>query len=248
MASVAVITSGKGGVGKSSITAGLGAALVKRGRRVLLIDCDAGLRSLDYFLGVTEHLVYDASDIVAGNCAPLKAIYPCHYSPGLFLLPAPQQVEHIILPELMREVVSSLEKYFDVILMDSPAGIGRGFYTAVAPASHAFLVATADPVCLRDTEKVRRTLEKQGIQYIRLLINRFQLGVFRKSGYYEDLDAVIDAAGVQLLGVIPEDVEIISAAAQGRGLSPHSRSAKAFNRIAARMDGERMPLARLEKI
>ncbi len=248
MASVAVVTSGKGGVGKSSVTAGLGAALVKRGRRVLLVDCDAGLRSLDYLLGITEQLVYDASDIVAGNCAPLKAIYPCTHCPGLFLLPAPQRVDYMIAPDLMREVVASLSKYFDVILTDSPAGMGRGFYAAAAPATHAFLIATPDPVCLRDTEKIRRAVETLGIQNVRLLINRFQLDIFRRSGFYEDLDAVIDAAGVQLLGVVPEDSEVIAAAAQGRGLSPRSRSSKAFDRIAARMDGERVPLARLEKL
>lgn len=154
----------------------------------------------------------------------------------------------MIAPELMRQVIASLEKYFDVVLMDSPAGIGRGFYAAAAPATYAFLVATADPVCLRDTDAVRRILEKLGIQELRLLINRFQVSNFRNAEYYEDLDAVIDAAGAQLLGVIPEDMEIPTATAQGRGLFPRSRCAKAFDRIAARMDGERTPLARLEKL
>ena len=134
MGAITVITSGKGGVGKSTTTVGLACALSRRGRRVLLIDGDAGLRSLDRMLGVESSLVYDISDVAAGRCEPIRAIYPCPGFNGLFLLPAPGKEDNIIPPEIMRQLVPLLASYYDHVLVDSPAGVGLGFLSAIAAA------------------------------------------------------------------------------------------------------------------
>lgn len=243
MGTVSVITSGKGGVGKSTVTSGLGAALARRGRRVLMIDADAGLRSLDYILGVSRELVYDLSDVVTGGCEPAKAVYPCPGSNGLFLLPAPQNSEDTVSPEVMKQVVRMLSGYYDHILIDCPAGLGRGFQAAVAPASRALIVSTPDPLCLRDADKVRRILEDKGIEEMRLVVNRFQAKSFVKMGGFEDLDAVIDACGIQLIAIIPEDLQTVCCAVKGEPLTGKSPAAQAFQRLAARLEGEGVPLA-----
>lgn len=247
MGAVTVITSGKGGVGKSSVTAGLGAALARRGKRVLLVDGDAGLRSLDTILGITENLVFDISDVVTGNCEPAKAIYPCRGCTGLYIIPAPMDAGDKISPDVMRQLISVLTRYYDHILIDSPAGVGMGFRASVAPATRALVVATPDPVCLRDSDKVRQTLNQNGVTQQRLVINRFSNATFKKMAFYDDLDSVIDASGIRLIAVIPEDCEVTIAAAKGLPISGNSPAAAAFTRFAARMDGEDVPLIPLEK-
>lgn len=245
MGSVTVITSGKGGVGKSTVTAGLGAAMERRGRRVLLIDADAGLRSLDFMLGVSCELVYDLSDVVTGNCEPSKAVYPCAGSNGLFLLPAPQNPDDAVSPDIMVQLCRALSGYYDHIFIDCPAGLGRGFQAAVAPAKRALVVSTPDPICLRDADKVRRILEEKNIPEQRLVLNRFHAKSFVKMGGFEDLDAAIDACGIQLIAMIPEDLSAPCSAVKGLPLSGKSAAARAFNRLAARMEGEDVPLGLL---
>ena len=142
MGVVTVITSGKGGVGKSTLTTGLGLALVRRGRRVLLIDGDAGLSSLDHMLGVSERQVFNIADMAAGEADPSQAIYPCEWAEGLFLLPAPGREEDIVSPEIMKRMVSVLSRYYDHVLIDCPAGVGSGFMSAVASAQRALVVST----------------------------------------------------------------------------------------------------------
>ena len=248
MGAVTVLTSGKGGVGKSTTCVGLGCALARRGKRVLLIDGDAGLRSLDRMLGIDEQLVFDVSDIISGNCEPIRAIYPCTSMPGLFLLPAPSREENTVNPQLMKKLVPILAQYYDHVLIDCPAGIGSGFASAVAAAQRALIVTTPDPVCLRDCDKVRRLLSQNGISQQRLIINRFNHTSFQKMSYYSDLDSVIDSAGVRLIAVIPEDLQLVSAAANAVPYPPKSAGTMAFNRLAARLEGERIPLATLEKL
>lgn len=242
MGAVTVITSGKGGVGKSTISTGLGTALARRGRRVLLIDGDAGLRSLDHMLSVSEQLVFDISDIIAGNCEPIRAIYPCSLEPGLFLLPAPSQEERTVKPSLMRRLVPILSRYYDHVLIDCPAGIGLSFYSAIAAADRALVVATPDPVCLRDCDKVRLLLTKEGIPSQRLIINRFEYSSFLKMNCYSDLDSVIDSAGIRLIAVVPEDIQLAAATANGVPCPPKSSGAQALSRLAARLEGEQVPL------
>lgn len=245
MGIVTVITSGKGGVGKSTVAAGLGAALERRGRRVLLIDMDAGLRSLDFMLGVSCDLVYDLSDVVTGNCEPSKAVYPCGGGNGLFLLPAPQNPEDVVSPDIMTQLCRVFTRYYDHILIDCPAGLGRGFQAAIAPAQRALVISTPDPLCLRGTDRVRRLLEDREIPEIRLVVNRFQAKNFFRLEGFEDLDAVIDACGIQLIAVIPEDFAVARSAVKGIPVSGKSAAAKALHRLSARLEGEDIPLGPL---
>lgn len=242
MGKVTVITSGKGGTGKSTVTAGLGAALVRRGNRVLLIDCDAGMRGIDLMLGVSGELVFDISDIINGNCPPASAIYPCRTIPELYILPAPQNIRDEISPSVMKQLTAVLKGYYDHILIDCPAGIGIGFEIAAAPADRAVLVTNAEPLSVRGCDKVRRKLQYCSVKDVSLIINRFNEKKFRKLDAYPDLDAVIDEAGARLLGVIPEDAAAANSSQKGLPIEGRMKASEAFDRIAARLDGKKAPL------
>lgn len=235
-----VITSGKGGVGKSTVSVGLGRALAARGRRVLLIDCDAGLRSLDRMTGCEEGLVFDLSDVVTGRCAPAEAIYPCGESEGLFLLPAPSSGEDAVRPGVMRKLVPLLTRYYDHVLLDSPAGVGTGFRSASIAADRALVVCSPDPVCVRGARSVSDLLGNIGEK--RLVINRLNREFFRATGAYSDLDEVIDAAELRLFGLVPEDFSTAAAFLRGRKAKADAAGMKALSRIAARLEGEDVPI------
>lgn len=240
-----VITSGKGGVGKSTLAVGVGRALAQRGRRVLLVDCDAGLRSLDRMTGVEEELVFDMADVVFGRCSPAEAIYPCPEDPGLFLLPAPSSSENMVRPGVMRKLTPLLKRYFDHVLLDSPAGVGGGFRSAACGADRALIVCTPDPVCVRGAGVVRSLLDKLGVGDRRLVLNRFSGDLFRSTGAFADLDAVIDASGVRLAGLVPEDPSLAAAFLRGRHAKEGSPGMKALYRVAGRLEGEAIPLPEL---
>lgn len=238
-----VITSGKGGVGKSTVSVGLGRALAERGRRVLLIDCDAGLRSLDRMTGTEENLVFDISDVVFGRCAPAEAIYPCAEAESLFLMPAPSSGENMIRPGVMKKLVPLLKRYYDHVLLDSPAGVGGGFRAAACAADRALIVCSPDPVCVRSAGTVRELLGKLGVSDLRLIINRFNGEFFDQTGVYHDLDSVIDASGIRLFGVVPEDFSLAAAFLKGKTAKADSRGMMALQRMAGRLEGEVIPVS-----
>ena len=240
-----VITSGKGGVGKSTVSVGLGRALARRGRRVLLIDCDAGLRSLDRMTGVEENLLFDISDVVYGRCAPAEAIYPCADGDGLFLLPAPSNAESMIRPGVMRKLVPLLKRYYDHVLLDSPAGVGGGFRSASCAADRALIVCNPDPVCVRGASAVGSLLKKLSVEEQRLVINRFNGKFFEETGVYDDLDGIIDAAGIRLFGVVPEDFSLASSFLTGKRAKDTSKGMMALHRMAGRLEGETVPISAL---
>lgn len=243
---ISVITSGKGGAGKSTVAAGLGRALAQRGRRVLLVDGDAGLRSLDVMLGIGSAAVYDMSDILAGNCQPIHAVYPSPICPNVFVIPAPIHLEQMASPEDMAELCRSFAEYYDEIIIDCPAGVGKGFQTAVAAAEQALVVTTPDMVCARDAQIVARLLEERDIP-ARLIVNRLRPHPILK-GKMPDVDEVIDTAGLQLIGVIPEDEMVAVANAYGKPLPMESYAAECFANIAGRYLGDSVPLANLKKM
>lgn len=238
MAKKIVVASGKGGVGKSTLVAGLSGALTGLGKSVLVIDCDIGLRSLDLMLGVRDKVVFDWGDLILYRCEPQQAMLK---TDGPLLLAAPLSCNDAFTRENFRGLVKSFEQYFDYILIDAPAGISGGFRLAVGAADAGIIVATPDEVCVRGGGIAADEMIAMGVFNPRLVINRFS-----KKGVVRDrllnIDDVIDAAGVQLIGVVPEDGEIAFCATTGRPLPKNTPAGRAYNRIARRLEGENLPL------
>lgn len=246
MGQICVVTSGKGGAGKSTVTAGLGYALSRHNGRVLLIDADAGLRSLDLMLGVSNTTMYDLSDVFAGNCEPVRAIYSSPVFQNVFVLPAPLQLEEMCSPKEMRALCHGLATHYDQVIIDCPAGLGSGFETAIAAADRALVVSTPDMVCARDAQILGHLLEERQLRS-HLIINRLRPNKVM-DGSMPDVDEIIDTAGIQLLGIIPEDEEVAVACANARPLPSDCNAAVCFSNIARRFMGASIPLAKLEKM
>lgn len=246
MSQICVVTSGKGGAGKSTVTAGLGYALSRHNGRVLLIDADAGLRSLDLMLGVSGNTMYDLSDVFSGNCEPVRAIYPSPVFKNVFVLPAPLRLEEMCSPEEMRALCRSLSSFYDQVIIDCPAGLGPGFETAVAAADRALVVSTPDMVCARDAQILGHLLEERQMR-AHLVINRLRPNKVL-DGSMPDVDEIIDTAGIQLLGIIPEDEEVAVANANAKPLPSACNAAICFDNLAQRFMGKSAPLAKLEKM
>lgn len=247
MGIVTVVTSGKGGVGKSTVSVGLAISLCKRGNSVLLIDMDAGLRSLDMMLPIKNQVVYDISDAVCGNCELDRAIYSCDYIDNLFLIPAAQDVEDELSPSVLKHIVFRLSPNYDHIIIDCPAGLSTGFKASTFCADRALVVTNTNPVCLNDANKVGRLLKKSGVSDIRLVVNRFCMSSFKKDNLYENLDNIIDITGIQLIAVVPEDPSAVVNAYRGEVFSEKSKISRAFDRLSARFSGERVLLPSLKR-
>ena len=243
MNNVIVAASGKGGTGKSTVCVGIAAALVKQNKRVLLIDCDCGMRGLDIMLDVEEEILFDCSDAVSGNCKPTDAVYRSRNMSELYLMAAPFDTENEISPSVFCQLVYELCDNYDYVIIDSPAGLGSGFATAAAPADRAIIVTNAEPTGLRGALKVRRRLIELGKDYIRLIINRFDREEFELLGCYDDLDEVIDASCTRLLGLVPNDLRLSSIVQNGCVGLNWCPSQAVFDCIVKRIEGERVPLA-----
>ncbi|MGN0172009.1 MAG: septum site-determining protein MinD [Acutalibacteraceae bacterium] len=243
---IAVVTSGKGGAGKSTVSAGLACALARDGQQVLVIDADAGLRSLDLMLGIGDRSIHDLADIFARRCEPIRAVCPSSVCNGVFVIAAPGTLEEMCTPDEMRYLCRGLSAYYDTVIVDCPAGIGSGFRTAIAGADRAIIVATPDMVCARDAQIVSTHLDKEGIP-CKMVINRLHPKPVMK-GKMPDIDEVMDAAQVPLLGVIPEDEAVAVANANGAPLPWNSYASRCFTNIAARFVGRSVPLAKLSKM
>lgn len=241
MARTIFITSGKGGAGKSTVTALVGAALAQQGQRVLLLELDVALRSLDIMLGLDKTIVYDLSDILTGRCPPIKAIYPCHDLTNLHLIAAPGRPGVQLSKDELIRLVGQLKSCYDFILLDSPAGVGSGFSLGGAVADEAVVVVTPDPVCIRDGRVASDLLDDYGLSRQFLVINR--MGRTRKAKKLGcKLDSAIDSVGVQLLGVVPEDEVVHLSLGTGRMLFTNTRARMACENIAGRLLGRRIPL------
>ena len=242
MGEAILVTSGKGGSGKSTFTVNCGAALAFMGKKVLLIDGDAGLRALDLMISVSNKVIYDLSDVLAGRCEPIKAIVETDIS-GLHLLPAPLSAYDVNFePDGMKRLCNGLKHYYDFVFIDSSAGIGSGMVTSAAASDRAIIVATSDPVSIRDADRVAAVVIAQGVMNIRLVINRVKPNLIRKRVIY-DLDRVIDGTAIQLIGIVPEDEQITIAAYKGISVVAEgkSRASIGFNNIARRILGEAYP-------
>jgi len=230
------IVSGKGGVGKSTVSACLAHAFAARGRRVLLIDCDIGLRSLDMILGVEEHVLFTWADAALGRCDLSQAVMPC--GENLHLLCAPSQPEQGLNENMLRDLVKSCGQY-DTVLVDAPAGIGFGFRLSVGAALRCLVVSTPDPVCVRSVSAAARQALRLGCKDVRLVINRFDRQRVQR-GEMMMLDDIIDLTECQLIGIIPQQTRLFAQTAGGA--LQENAVTQAAARIAARLEGENVPL------
>ena len=242
MDNVIVVAAGKGGTGKSTVCICLSVALVKQGKKVLLIDCDCGMRGLDIMLDIEQDILFDASDAVCGNCSFGEAIYKSRHNKNLFLMAAPFDAENELSPSVFKQLVDSVKNNFDYVIIDSPAGISSGFITAAAPADKALIVTNAEPTSVRGALRVRKKLEALGIKSLRLVINRFDRKMFKKLGFYSDLDAVIDAAQTQLIALVPFSIDISVIMQRGAAGLENSSALAVFDRLTYRLEGKRVPL------
>lgn len=246
---VITITSGKGGVGKTTTAANLGTALAMLGRRVCLIDADIGLRNLDVVLGLENRIVYDISHVVEGHCRLKQALIRDKRTENLYLLPAPQTKEKdAISPEQMKEVVSQLRDDFDYVLIDSPAGIEHGFRNAISGADSAIVVTTPEVAAVRDADRIIGLLEAAELHNPRLVLNRVRPQMVRRGDMMSTED-VLDFLAIELLGVIPDDEHIIVSTNKGEPvvLDNHSKSGQAYRNIARRLEGEQVEFLTFEE-
>ncbi|MGB8266946.1 MAG: septum site-determining protein MinD [Candidatus Velthaea sp.] len=242
-----VLTSGKGGVGKTTATANLGAALAKRGRSVVLVDADIGLRNLDLVLGLEKRIVFDLVEVVEGRCQLRQALIRDKRFEKLAILPAAQTRDKTAVSELQfAKVIEEVAETCDFVLIDCPAGIEHGFRNAVAGAAEAIVVTTPEVSAIRDADRVIGKLRDRGLP-LRLLINRVRPEMIR-SGDMLSVDDVCEILSSELIGIVPDDEEIIEGTNRGEPvvLVPDSRLALIFDRIARRLEGAAVPFTTLQ--
>lgn len=240
---VITITSGKGGVGKTTATANLGVALAQRGMRVAVVDADIGLRNLDVVMGLENRIVYDLVDVVEGHCRLQQAMIRDKRLPELYLLPAAQTRDKTAVSEAqMRELCNELRGLVDFVLIDSPAGIEQGYRNAVAPADEIIIITTPEVAAVRDADRIIGLVEAEDKGPTRLIINRLNPSMIQRGDMLDTRD-VLDILAIQLIGVVPEDEQIIVSTNQGRpvALMNGSLAGRAFRDIAGRLLGEDVP-------
>ncbi len=248
MNKIIVVTSGKGGVGKTTLTANLGACLAKAGKKTVLIDTDTGLRNLDLVLGLENHIRYTLVDIVEKKCAPADVILKHPVYDKLSLIPTSQKHDKsAVSGEILVELCKILENFFDYIIIDCPAGIEQGFKTAIAAADTALVVTMPEMAALRDADKIIGELYRADIQNTKLIINRIRPQMVM-DGDMLDIDDIQEILGVPIIGEIPDDETIISATNRGQAvIDNHSSLAgRAIQNIADRLLGKDVPFLELK--
>ena len=240
-AKVIMVASGKGGTGKSTLSVLVGDRLAAAGQRVLLVELDSGLRSVDIIAGVYGKTVYDIEDVLCGRCPGDKAVVESPVYPGLSVISAPYEGGQVPAKALSR-LIQAMRPGFDFILLDTAAGMGAPFTAAVPLANLALLVLTPDPVALRDGRIVADAILQKNGPTPRLIVNRIPASGFANTGV-RDLDECIDTVCVQLIGAVPDSPLIARAAVSGQALAPGSTAFQAVDNIAARILGGMPPLA-----
>ncbi|MBF2080328.1 MAG: septum site-determining protein MinD [Synechococcales cyanobacterium T60_A2020_003] len=249
MSRIIVITSGKGGVGKTTTTANIGMGLARRGRKVAVVDADFGLRNLDLLLGLENRIVYTAVEVLAGECRLDQALVKDKRQPNLALLPAAQnRTKEAINPEQMAQLVQTLAKTYDYVLIDCPAGIEMGFQNAIAAAKEALIVTTPEIAAVRDADRVIGLLEANDVKNLHLIINRLKPIMVREDKMMSVQD-VQEILAIPLIGVIPDDERVIISTNRGEPLVLSEKLSVvglALNNIVQRLEGEKVPFLDLE--
>jgi len=247
-AQVVTITSGKGGVGKTTAVANLGVALAADGARVVCIDGDIGLRNLDIVMGLENRIVYDVVDVIEGRCRLRQAMIRDKRLPELFLIPAAQTRDKTaVTPSDMVRLCEELRGEVDWVLIDSPAGIERGFKNSIAAADRVLVVTNPEISAVRDADRVIGILEAEEKGTPSLIINRLNTTMVRQHDMLSAED-VLDLLAIKLIGVVPEDEGVIVGTNRGNpvALDPKSRAGQAFRNIAKRLSGQDVPLMDLD--
>ena len=242
MSEVIVITSGKGGVGKTTTTANVGTGLAQLNKKVVLIDTDIGLRNLDVVMGLENRIVYNLVDVVEGNCKIKQALIKDKKYPELYLLPSAQTRDKTsVSPEQMKKLTDELREEFDYILLDCPAGIEQGFKNAIAGADRAIVVTTPEVSAIRDADRIIGLLEANDIHKIDLVINRIRMDMVER-GDMLSKDDVLDILAVDLIGIVPDDENIVISTNQGEPLvGSNTPAGKAYQNICNRVMGKDVP-------
>jgi len=238
-----VITSGKGGVGKTTTTANIGTGLAMRGHQVVVIDTDIGLRNLDVVLGLENRIVYDLVDVVEGRCRLRQAMIRDKRLPELYLIPAAQtRDKSSVSPSDMLRLCDEIRPDYDWILIDSPAGIERGFRNAIAPADIVLVVTNPEISAVRDADRIIGLIEADEKGPARLVINRVKPAMVKREEMLSP-DDVLELLAVELIGIVPEDEEVILSTNRGVPivLDGKSKAGQAFRNIASRLRGEQVP-------
>ena len=243
MSEVIVITSGKGGVGKTTTTANVGTGLAKLDKKVVLIDTDIGLRNLDVVMGLENRIVYNLVDVVEGNCRLKQALIKDKRYPNLYLLPSAQTRDKTaVTPEQMRKLTDELREEYDYILLDCPAGIEQGFKNAIAGADRALVVTTPEVSAIRDADRIIGLLEANEMKKSDLIINRIRMDMVKRGDMMSIAD-VVDILAVNIIGAIPDDENIVISTNQGEPLvGTNTMAGQAYMNICHRVLGENVPL------
>lgn len=250
MGEAIVITSGKGGVGKTTTTANIGTALALQGKKVCMVDTDIGLRNLDVVMGLENRIINDLVDVAEGRCELRAALVKDkRFDDRLYLLPAAQTTDKLaVSPEAVRKIILQLKNDYDFVIIDCPAGIEQGYKNAVAGADKAIVVTTPENAAVRDADRIIGLLDNDGISSPKLVINRVKSQMIKK-GEMLDIDEICERLAVDLLGIVPDDEYVIKAANSGEPtvLNPSSRAAIAYRNIARRILGDSVPLLPLDE-
>lgn len=249
MGEVIVITSGKGGVGKTTTTANIGTGLAAIGKKVVLVDTDIGLRNLDVVMGLENRIVYDIVDVVTGQCKLKQALIKDKRFENLYLLPAAQTKDKTAVNEQqMRSLTAELKEEFDFVIIDCPAGIEQGFKNAIAGAEKAIVVTNPEVSAVRDADRIIGMLEAHNLREPELIINRMRPKMV-KAGDMISIEDMLDILAIKLLGVVPDDESIIVSTNRGEPAvtDSNSRAGQAYRNIVRRILGEDVPLMNLEE-
>ena len=247
-AQVITVTSGKGGVGKTTAVANLAVALASSGSKVVCIDGDIGLRNLDVILGLENRIVYDIVDVIEGRCRLKQAMIRDKKTPSLYLIPAAQtRDKNAVSPTDMQRLIKDLRHDYDFVLIDSPAGIERGFRNAIAAADRVLVITNPEISAVRDADRVIGILEAEDKGPGSLIINRLNPTLVRRKDMLSPED-VLDLLAIELIGIVPEDEHVIISSNRGAPVAydPKSRAGQAFRNIARRLKGESVPFLDLE--
>lgn len=248
MGEVIVITSGKGGVGKTTTTANIGAGLSQLGKKVVVIDTDLGLRNLDVVMGLENLIVYNLVDVIEGGCRLKQALIRDKRYENLYLLPSAQTKDKsAISPGQMKKLTSELREEFDYVLLDCPAGIEQGFQNAIAGADRAIVVTTPEVSAIRDADRIIGLLEKNHLKDNSLIVNRVRMDMVRR-GDMMSIDDVTEILSIPLIGAIPDDERVVIGTNQGEPvIGIDSKAGRAYANICRRIDGEDVPFTDIDE-